>query len=119
MSKDFKGNDKMDKMDGINEEDMLIVLTDEDGKEMNFVVIDAIQLDELGQYVMVSPADAEIPEDEDESEQEVLILKVIQGEEEDVFVTIEDEDELDAVFSEFERRNDELEDDEEDDDEEQ
>jgi len=107
MSDDFNLKDAQNE-----EEDMLIALTDEDGNELNFVVMDALEMEDLGQYVLVTPADAEIPEDDEDSEQEVLILKVIPGEEEDVFATIEDGDELDAVFAEFQKRWDELEDEE-------
>ncbi|MEI6131266.1 MAG: DUF1292 domain-containing protein [Bacillota bacterium] len=98
------------------DEEMLIALTDEEGNEMNFVILDAVAIDDLGQYVLVTPADAEVPEndDDDEAEQSVVILKVIPGDDEegDVFVSVDDEDEMDKVFAEFERRFEEQEDEE-------
>jgi len=99
--------DDLNLMDGANEEDMLIVLTDEEGNEMNFVILDAVEIDDLGQYVLVSPADAEVSDDED-CEQEVMILKVISGEEEDVFVSVDDDEEMETVFAEFEKRNEDM-----------
>lgn len=99
-------SDDLDLMDGMNgEENMIITLTDESGEEMNFEVLDALELDEYGQYVMVTPVEEGKVIDENE-EQEVIVLKVIQGEngDENVFATIEDEEEMNAVFAEFESR---------------
>ena len=85
------------------QENMIIPLTDENGDVQDFVVLDAIEIEELGQYVMVAPADA----DEDDEGIDVIILKVIPGEEEDVFASIDDEDEMEQVFNQFKERWDE------------
>jgi len=108
--------DDLNLMDAANEEDGLIILIDEEGNEMNFLILDAVEIEELGQYVLVTPADTFVPEDEEndeETEQEVMILKVIMGETEDTFVSIEDDEEMEQVFEEFKRRDEECAEDEE------
>ena len=78
-----------------DERDDIVVLVDENGEEVEFEHIDTIEMNG-GEYVVLAPL---------EDEEEVIILKVEHGEDgEDSFVTIEDEDELDEVFNEFQAR---------------
>jgi uncharacterized protein YrzB (UPF0473 family) len=71
-----------------NQNDNLVTLIDEDGKEQEFEVVEVVQIH--GQaYALLTPAGAS------EEEAEVLILKV-QGE---TLVNIEDEAEFNHVVS--------------------
>jgi len=84
------------------ERDNIVVLVDENGEEVEFEHIDTIDLND-NEYVVLAPLDEE--EDEELDEGEVIILRVEHGEDgEDSFVTIEDDDELDEVFNEFQSR---------------
>ena len=85
-----------------DERDDIVVLVDENGEEVEFEHIDTIEMNG-GEYVVLAPLEDEEADDQDE--EEVIILKVEHGEDgEDSFVTIEDEDELDEVFNEFQAR---------------
>lgn len=83
--------------------DDIIVLVDEDGEEVEFELIDTIEMND-NEYVVMLP----LEEDEEASENdvdEVVIFKIEHGEGgEDSFVTIEDEEELSEVFEEFTKR---------------
>ena len=55
------------------------------------------------EYVVLAPLEEDV--DEDREEEEVIILRVEHSEDgDDAFVTIEDDDELDEVFNEFQSR---------------
>lgn len=84
-------------MDDNNEElDNIIVLNDEDGKEVEFEFLDLIEYNSE-EYVVL------LPVEETEDAGEVVILKVEQTESEDEesYVGVEDEEELNAVFEIF------------------
>ena len=84
-------------MDDNNEElDNIIVLNDEDGKEVEFEFLDLIEYNSE-EYVIL------LPVEETEDADEVVILKVEQTENEDEesYVGVEDEEELNAVFAIF------------------
>lgn len=85
------------------ERDDLVVLIDEDGEEVEFEHLDTIEMNG-SEYVVLLPAD-ESEEEEDQEIDEVIILKIEHNAEgEDSFLTVEDEDELNAVFEEFRQR---------------
>ena len=83
------------------EEDNLIVLTDEDGAEVEFEFCDAVEYNNT-QYVVLLPV-----EDEDG---EVVILEVQEDDagEDATYLGVEDEAVLEAVFEEFKRRNEDV-----------
>jgi uncharacterized protein YrzB (UPF0473 family) len=84
------------------ERDDIVVLIDENGEEVEFEHIDTIEMND-NEYVVLAPLDED--QDDDQEEEEVIILKVEHGEDgEDSFVTIDDDDELDEVFNEFQNR---------------
>jgi len=95
------------------ERDDIVVLIDEDGEEVEFEHIDTIEMNG-NEYVVLVPLEEE--EDDGQEEEEVVILRVEHTEDgEDTFVTIEDDDELEEVFDEFQSRlEEEFEDDDED-----
>ena len=89
MSSDF-GND-------------FIVIEDDEGTQYELEHLDTIYLeDDL--YMVFVPADL----DEDDEDFGLIILKVVERENEDVFSTVDDEDELNAAYALFiERLSDE------------
>ena len=90
----------------MDERDDIVVLVDENGEELEFEHIDTIEMNG-NEYVILVALDEEY--DEDQDEEEIVILRVEHGEDgEDSFVTIEDDDELDAVFEEFQERMEEF-----------
>lgn len=82
-----------------NEEefDNIIVLNDEEGKEVQFEFLDLIELDGV-EYVVLLP----VEEDTEESG-EVVILKVEEtdSETEESYVSVDDQDTLNKVFDIF------------------
>ena len=81
--------------------DNIIVLNDEDGKEVEFEFLDLIEYDEE-EYVVLLP----VEESSDEEIGEVVILKVEQTESEDQesYVGVEDEEVLNKVFEIFKEK---------------
>ena len=89
---DFENN-----AEGLEEElDNIIVLNDEEGKEVQFEFLDLIEY-EGEEYVILLPI-----EDEEDSG-EVVILKVedTESEEEESYVSVDDEETLNKVFEIF------------------
>lgn len=85
-----------------DERDDIVVLVDENGEEVEFEHIDTIEMND-NEYVVLAPFLED--ESEETEEEEIIILKVDHNENgEDSFVTVEDEEELDAVFEEFQSR---------------
>jgi uncharacterized protein YrzB (UPF0473 family) len=81
------------------ERDDIVTLVDENGDEVEFEHIDTIEMNG-NEYVVLAPLEEEELDEQDE--EEVIILKVEHNENgDDSFVTVEDNDELDAVFEEF------------------
>lgn len=84
-----------------NEElDNIIVLNDENGEEVPFEFLDVIEY-EGEEYVILLP----VEEDEEEAG-EVVILKIedTESEEEESYVSVEDENTLNAVFEIFKNK---------------
>lgn len=77
--------------------DNIIVLNDENGEEVPFEFLDLIELDGE-EYVVLLPV-----EEDEEAEGEVVILKVedTDSEEEESYVSVEDEEVLQKVFDMF------------------
>ncbi len=81
------------------EMDNIVVLSDDEGNELNFQWIDTVNY-EGNDYAFMLPADDEEPD-------QVVILLIVpseENEEEISFETIEDEELLDAVFNIFVER---------------
>ncbi len=80
------------------ENNNVIVLSGENGEEMEFEHLDTIELNEQ-QYVIL------LPLDDEEEVDEVIILKIEDDENgEEVLAAVEDEEELSDVFEEFKVR---------------
>lgn len=97
--------EELDEIDAIeaaaDEEEGVMVLTDDDGQEVEFEYLDTIDY-EGSEYVVLLPVEG----DEDEAV-EVLILKVEYGEDEDdeQYVSVENEELLDKLFDIFRENN--------------
>ena len=92
MSEDINEVPDMEELDNI------IVLNDEDGNEVEFEFLDVIQLDDE-EYVVLLPVTKEGEEESDE----VVILKIedTESEDEESYVSVEDEETLAKVFEMF------------------
>lgn len=73
-----------------------ISITDEDGKEYELEVLAELEYDG-SKYLALVPAE-DSAEDE-EAELEVSILKSVEENGEEILVTIDDDDELEAVYN--------------------
>lgn len=73
----------------------ILTLTDEEGKEFSFELLDSIETDE-GRYVALMPT-YQSPEDLLSDSGELVILKVTEEDGEDLFEEIEDDDEYDTI----------------------
>lgn len=81
----------------------IITLTDDDGKDTKFEVLDVVVLEDEKEFLVVS----EVLEDEKE-EMEVVILEIKQEGDEEVFDTVTDEALAERVFNEFVSQQEEL-----------
>ena len=88
--------DENENLEMDEELDNLIVLNDEEGKEVKFEFLDLIEY-ENEEYVILLPAEG------DDDAGEVVILKVedTDSEEEESYVSVDDEETLNAVFQIF------------------
>lgn len=82
----------------MDEEDFgpdIITISDEDGVEYELEVLARLEY-EGSEYLALTPADAEEPE-----EMEVSILKAVEEDGEEILVAVEDDHELENVYSAF------------------
>ena len=82
------------------ERDEFITLTDEDGNETEFVIVDGVEYEGKQYLALVESSHI------DDEECEFIILRVDEGETEDesILATIEDEDEFNAVLAALEEK---------------
>ena len=80
--------------------DNVIVLNDEDGNEVNFEFLDLVELDGE-EYVILLPTD-----EANDEPGEVVILQVedTDSEDEESYVSVEDEEILNTVFNMFKEK---------------
>ncbi len=92
---DFEDNDIEDLEEDL---DNVVILNDEEGKEVKFEFLDIVEYEEE-QYVILLPI-------EEENSEEVVILKVedTDSEEEESYVSVDDENVLNAVFEIFKEK---------------
>ncbi len=93
-------NDDVNNIPDAEEIDNIVVLNDEDGNEVEFEFLDLIQYDGED-YVVLLPT-----EDEGEDAGEVVILKLedTEDDEEESYVSVEDEEILNKVFEMFKEK---------------
>lgn len=81
----------------------IITLTDDEGNDTKFEVLDVVVLEDEKEFLVVS----EVAEEEKE-DVEVVILEIKQEGEEEVFDTVTDEALAERVFNEFVSQQEEL-----------
>ena len=91
---DFENNEMEEDLDNI------IVLNDEEGKEVKFEFLDLVEYEEE-EYVVLLPI-----EDDEEDSGEVVILKVedTESEEEESYVSVDNQETLNKVFEIFKEK---------------
>ena len=91
----------MDNIDENLEESNIIVLNDDEGNEVKFEFLDLIKYEEED-YVVLLP----VPVEGEEEDNEVVILKLeaTESEDEESYVSIDDEETLTAVFEIFKEK---------------
>ncbi len=77
----------------MSEENNYVLLTDENGNEVEFEHIDTVEVDDQ-MYMAFIPAQLAVDE-----EAEVVILKVVEEDGEEVLVSVEDDEEADRIFA--------------------
>ena len=98
-------NAKFPKRKEITMEDNIIVLEDENGNQIEFATIDVFEFNNETYFALLEVVD------EGEETDEVLIMKVDNTDEENPeLIMVEDEQELEAAFEEFLKRDEEFED---------
>ncbi len=103
MTKERRKMMDEDSINDIEDEDLsnIIILSDENGEDVQFEFLDLIEYDSE-EYVVLLPAEGEMEEDDGE----VVILKVEDSgnEEEESYVSVDDEETLNAVFEIFKEK---------------
>lgn len=84
-------------------ESAVFTLTDEEGNEIDFEIIDKCEKNGETYFAMI-PIDAEEITDGDDDICEYVILKLAKDGDEDILVTVDDEDELDDIADYFDDR---------------
>jgi len=93
----------------MDEQDNIIVLTDENGEEDSFEYLDTVEYEGM-EYVVLTPFEDE--EEDTSDELEVVILRILHEENgDDSFVSEENGEIVEAVFQIFKERYEEAEDD--------
>lgn len=91
-------------------DDGILTFVDEEGKDVRFEILDVITMNEK-EYLVVLPLDV------DKEDEGVLILEIKTVDGEEVYDTVVDEEEAEAVFEKFQEEYGDDEDDEEEDEE--
>ena len=98
MSEDL--NNEIPENIEVEEVDNIVILNDEEGNEVQFEFLDLIEYNEE-EYVILLPVEDEISEEPGE----VVILKVEStSEDEESYVSVEDEEVLNNVFEIFKEK---------------
>ena len=91
-------NERLNNVDDV-EDDNVVVLTDENGEEIEFEIVGEYEKDDNKYFAMLPPES----DDSDDDIIEYVILKLAVDEEsgEEYFVSVDDDDELDDVADYF------------------
>ncbi len=82
--------------DDMEEFDNIVTLTDDEGNDVQFEFLDLVEYQD-GEYVVLMPLD--------DDSGEVLILQIVQeGDDEEVYAGIDDDETLAAVFGVFKEK---------------
>ncbi len=89
----------------LGESSPVITLTDDEGKDVQFEVLDVVVMDDEKEYLILS----EVKDEKNEEDIEVSILEIKEEDGEEVYDTVTDQKVSDAVFERFLKQQDELE----------
>ncbi len=89
----------------LGESSPVITLTDDEGKDVQFEVLDVVVMDDEKEYLILS----EVKDEKNEEDVEVSILEIKEEDGEEVYDTVTDQKVSDAVFERFLKQQDELE----------
>ena len=81
------------------DEDSFITLTDEDGNEVDFLLLDVMEYEGADYMVLMPLSD----EDGEEDEEELFFLRAEKTEDGEVYSSIEDESLLNAIADAYEK----------------
>ena len=82
-------------------DDSLITLTDENGEDMDFLLLDVIEYEGCDYMVLLPMTEAE--SEEEEEEDEVFILRADRTDDGEVYSSVDDQATVDAVFALFQQ----------------
>ena len=90
--------------ENLNEEELnnIITLNDENGEEVSFEFLDLIELDDE-KYVVLLPLEDD-SDDEEVGEVVILQLEDTESEDEESYVSVDDEETLNSVFEIFKEK---------------
>ena len=91
----------------LNDISPIVTLTDEEGNDVKFEIIDVVVLEDEREFLIVAEAERE---EEDNVEVTILEIKEVDGEE--VYDTVTDEELGKKVFDEFTKNQEDLQDEE-------
>ena len=79
----------------------VVTFTDENNESYDYEIADSFEMDGAKYVALIPPEE----DGDDEDGAEVMLMRIdSEGEDEDVFVVIEEDDELDRAFSMFKDR---------------
>lgn len=94
-------NEDLNNMPEAEELDNIVILNDEEGNEVKFEFLDLIDF-EGEQYVVLLPT--EEVDNQDAGEVVILKLEDTESEEEEAYVSVDDEETLNSVFEIFKEK---------------
>lgn len=83
------------------EDDSIVTLTDEEGNDIDFIILDTVELNGAD-YLILFPLEVEEDKIDDES---VLILHATRTDDGEIYESVEDESILNAVYDRFVAQN--------------
>ena len=96
MDDNMNNNDEFEGMEDFDELDNKIILNDEDGNEVEFEYLDAVEMDGK-EYIVLLPV-------EEQENGEVVIFRVEGEGENETYVGLDDEEEAEKVFNLFKEK---------------
>ncbi len=93
---DENNNNNNEELEEFDELDNKIVLNDEDGNEIEFEFLDVVEVDDK-EYVVLLPV-------EEAEKGEVVIFRIEGTEEDESYVSLDDEEEAQKVFEVFKEK---------------
>ncbi len=91
----------------MTEHEDIVVLTDEEGQEHSFAVLDILTVN-AQDYAILVPLTGEEVTDHEAEEQEAVIFRLVPDGEEQALLVVEDDDEWQAVAAAWEESNSDL-----------